>query len=746
MAEAATVRKLLKQLSNSGTAIEAAAQLDDFITSDGKLPVLVANAKIAISVGLFTGLKEVFKQKHVELPLLESLANLVWNLGIDKGIRQMALTDGLYGVIISALKDCKAEDEGQIKFYCKALINAFLDADIVAKYERENVAEALEAKLASIQDTTALIGLFDLMCILGGHAEMEAYFSKSNFLTSFPSIISSFRDQLQEHRVWESIAQITVVSAHSKRLMEGGILKEVHRVLTSKRLELRFAAVFVARNLTFDAKASITEFYAHQTLPVLISLLDHCKDTANAEANHAALLTTLSNSAVDEHCAQELMKCLPRLVAEFNRAMESPGEEFHTLRLCTALLYNLTTRESLLHELRQANLVDLINPLMKHEQEFFRVLASMSISNLIGHLENHPLLETDLQIIQSLAVLLRHALEKSLFVDVRWFPYGPLQSLANLSVNDKNKSFILQTDIPQLLLSALNDSESEERVTFSAAKIACNLSFATDVNTKVPGLDAKLTELSISSPSKRVREQAGIAVFQLSQRRKKRDDAPVAVKGLHIMLSYPWKYQPLFLWLKKLLEERGYQVWMDVDQMSSSVLAAMASAVENSSLVIYCLSTAYKESEACRTEGEYAYNLRKPMIPVKTEAKYRPDGWLGALTGNKLYFDFANPTAHQEKAEQLLKEIERHGIPRGSVGGSPPSEGASRSGEAALSARLAESESKIKELLRENYQLSQGSKDSQLRERIDQLERDLIARITRLENRPVQTSSCCSIQ
>eukprot|EP00042_Codosiga_hollandica_P034559 m.242294 g.242294 ORF g.242294 m.242294 type:complete len:135 (-) comp54439_c0_seq2:2136-2540(-) len=92
MAEAATVRKLLKQLSNSGTAIEAAAQLDDFITSDGKLPVLVANAKIAISVGLFTGLKEVFKQKHVELPLLESLANLVWNLGIDKGIRQMALT------------------------------------------------------------------------------------------------------------------------------------------------------------------------------------------------------------------------------------------------------------------------------------------------------------------------------------------------------------------------------------------------------------------------------------------------------------------------------------------------------------------------------------------------------------------------------------------------------------------------------------------------------------------------------
>lgn len=98
------------------------------------------------------------------------------------------------------------------------------------------------------------------------------------------------------------------------------------------------------------------------------------------------------------------------------------------------------------------------------------------------------------------------------------------------------------------------------------------------------------------------------------------------------MLSYPWKYQELFIWLKLFLEEQGFKVWMDIDQMSSSVLQAMAGAVENSAVVIYCLSNAYKESEACRTEGEYAYNLRKAMIPVKPE-NYRPDGWLGALTG-----------------------------------------------------------------------------------------------------------------
>ena len=85
----------------------------------------------------------------------------------------------------------------------------------------------------------------------------------------------------------------------------------------------------------------------------------------------------------------------------------------------------------------------------------------------------------------------------------------------------------------------------------------------------------------------------------------------------HVMLSYPWKYQDLFLWIKHYLETQGFCVWMDVDHMSASVLEAMAGAVEGAKVVLYCLSSAYKESEACRTEGEYAYNLRKPMIPIK---------------------------------------------------------------------------------------------------------------------------------
>ncbi len=81
---------------------------------------------------------------------------------------------------------------------------------------------------------------------------------------------------------------------------------------------------------------------------------------------------------------------------------------------------------------------------------------------------------------------------------------------------------------------------------------------------------------------------------------------------------------------------------------------------------------ASQESQACRTEAEYAFSLRKRcsrgsrsphpsaalplgararltllllvlasyrIIPIMMEEEYRPNGWLGALLGTKLFFE-----------------------------------------------------------------------------------------------------------
>ena len=53
--------------------------------------------------------------------------------------------------------------------------------------------------------------------------------------------------------------------------------------------------------------------------------------------------------------------------------------------------------------------------------------------------------------------------------------------------------------------------------------------------------------------------------------------------------------------IRNSLHARGYKVWMDIDNISGSTLQAMAEAVEDSSVVLLCMSQRYKDSPNCRT-------------------------------------------------------------------------------------------------------------------------------------------------
>ena len=74
----------------------------------------------------------------------------------------------------------------------------------------------------------------------------------------------------------------------------------------------------------------------------------------------------------------------------------------------------------------------------------------------------------------------------------------------------------------------------------------------------------------------------------------------------------------------------------------------MAEAVEGASHVLYCLTYKYKESANCRLEANYAHQLGKPMIPLMLEDGYQPTGWLGLLTGTRLWYGFFGATLESE--------------------------------------------------------------------------------------------------
>ncbi len=118
------------------------------------------------------------------------------------------------------------------------------------------------------------------------------------------------------------------------------------------------------------------------------------------------------------------------------------------------------------------------------------------------------------------------------------------------------------------------------------------------------------------------------------------------------MISYNWGNQPVVKRLAKSLQSLGYKIWLDIEQMEGSTLEAsncilifidikiipnfffsVATAIEQSYLVLICVSQKYKDSPNCRLEGEYCMNRKVPFIPLMMQKGYKADGW---------YFSFLN--------------------------------------------------------------------------------------------------------
>ena len=125
------------------------------------------------------------------------------------------------------------------------------------------------------------------------------------------------------------------------------------------------------------------------------------------------------------------------------------------------------------------------------------------------------------------------------------------------------------------------------------------------------------------------------------------------------MISYQWDSQADAVRIKEALEEQGYKVWMDIEQMSGNIYEKMSEAVETSDLIIVCMSGKYEVSENCNRELQYAQDLRKKIIPVKIEREYKPRGPLRLIVSGALYVDFSDPVQFDEKMKELQFEITR---------------------------------------------------------------------------------------
>lgn len=131
-----------------------------------------------------------------------------------------------------------------------------------------------------------------------------------------------------------------------------------------------------------------------------------------------------------------------------------------------------------------------------------------------------------------------------------------------------------------------------------------------------------------------------------------------ATNDSHVMISYNWGHQTIMKHICSCLRNNGIKVWMDIDDMHGSTLQTMANAVEKADIVLVCFSQKYKNSDNCRAEAEYAFQLKKKIIPLKMEGGYKADGWLGFIIGAKLFYDFSGKYSFENKIKELIKDLQ----------------------------------------------------------------------------------------
>jgi hypothetical protein len=127
------------------------------------------------------------------------------------------------------------------------------------------------------------------------------------------------------------------------------------------------------------------------------------------------------------------------------------------------------------------------------------------------------------------------------------------------------------------------------------------------------------------------------------------------------MISYSHASKPLCLDIYNCLINDGYNVWFDLEQMHGSILVAMAKGIDDSDIILYCVTEKYSQSTNCQKEAEYAFIQQKIMIPLLLQSKYKPIGWLGLLLGATLYIDFTKNDFTQNY-QQLKREVEANAI------------------------------------------------------------------------------------
>ncbi|XP_061166315.1 uncharacterized protein LOC133175222 [Saccostrea echinata] len=379
------------------------------------------------------------------------------------------------------------------------------------------------------------------------------------------------------------------------------------------------------------------------------------------------------------HLLVEHGEFLPQICEALQRLRESHlqdnmlEKDAKILTSYLSIIHNIAQAESSISELRDHGFVEVLLPYLKSTKERVLLSTLATLADLVDETEA-KYLESHGEFFTFLLTCLKSSMEDRHRRCKGWAAWELARTIRRIARNDVNKkSLVAQGSLPVLVSLAQSKYENEQIEALGALWMLSFDKENQDIMIKDDAVMKTFIDFHTSS-TKKIKNACSGALWNMREKlssvdkykelgnQYRRDEKEVTSESAgshrgHVMISYQWANQKIIKKIRDSLQENGIKCWMDIDDMQGSTLNAMAKAVERADIILICYSKKYYDSPNCRAEAEYAFQLRKPIIPLKMERNYQAREWLGFIIGSKLFFEFTDKYPFESKISALVKEI-----------------------------------------------------------------------------------------
>ena len=127
-----------------------------------------------------------------------------------------------------------------------------------------------------------------------------------------------------------------------------------------------------------------------------------------------------------------------------------------------------------------------------------------------------------------------------------------------------------------------------------------------------------------------------------------------------VMVSYSWNEKEPARNIYAALKASGINAWIDYYNMTyaNNLPQAMGETVEDSTVIVICYSQAYQNSQNCRQEALYSFQLKKKQVFAKVQDNFKATGWLEFIVADHQYYNFYDESLFESSFENLLGNVE----------------------------------------------------------------------------------------